>query len=151
LGGHEGRPAAQERVVHGLGGIAVVQDRAAHALDGLLGAVFGLGILTAARNGPEAGAFAQLEKARLVAKLKAARDHKKAQMGKCGGRKSYAEARPEIVALVKELHGQRLSYRKISAELAQRGHLTGGGRPYVASAIQAMLRTVKRDANGWTP
>src|SRR5271169_6125297 len=37
-----------------------------------------------------AGTFAQLEKARLVAKLKAARDRKKAETGKCGGRKSYA-------------------------------------------------------------
>ena len=28
---------------------------------------------------------------------------------------------------------------KISAELARRKHLTGGGKPYVASAVQAML------------
>ena len=42
-----------------------------------------------------AGAFSQLEKARLVAKLKAARDRKLAETGKCGGRKSYAERNPE--------------------------------------------------------
>jgi hypothetical protein len=41
-------------------------------------------------------------------------------------RKSYAEARPDTVALAKELHANRLSYRKIAAELAARGHLTGG-------------------------
>ena len=34
-----------------------------------------------------AGAFAQLEKARLVAKLKAARERKRAMSGKCEGRK----------------------------------------------------------------
>jgi hypothetical protein len=52
---------------------------------------------------------------------------------------SYAEARPEVVALARELSGRRMSYRKISAELATRGLLTATGKPYVASAIQAML------------
>jgi DNA invertase Pin-like site-specific DNA recombinase len=85
------------------------------------------------------GAIAQFEKTALVAKLKAARDRKKAATGKCGGRKSYAEARPEVVALAKELHGQRMSLRKISAVLAAHGHVTAGGKPYVASAVQAML------------
>jgi hypothetical protein len=33
-----------------------------------------------------------------------------------------------------------MSLRKISAELAARGHLTAGGRPYVATAVQSMLR-----------
>ncbi len=32
-----------------------------------------------------------------------------------------------------------LSYRKISAVLATRGHATGSGKPHVASAIQKML------------
>ena len=56
-----------------------------------------------------AGTFAQLEKARLVAKLKAARDRKKAETGKCGGRKSYAEGQPEAVALARQLHEARTS------------------------------------------
>jgi hypothetical protein len=37
----------------------------------------------------------QLEKARLVAKLKAARERKREAEGKCEGRKSYLEAKPE--------------------------------------------------------
>src|SRR5262249_6803846 len=41
------------------------------------------------------GAIAQFDKTSLVAKLRAARDRKKAATGKCEGRKSYAEARPE--------------------------------------------------------
>jgi DNA invertase Pin-like site-specific DNA recombinase len=86
------------------------------------------------------GAIAQFEKTSLVAKLKAARDRKRKETGKCGGRKSYSEARPEVVAVAKELSAQRLSYRKIAAELARRGHLTANGRPYVASAIQAIIR-----------
>jgi DNA invertase Pin-like site-specific DNA recombinase len=85
------------------------------------------------------GAIAQFEKTPLVAKLRAARDRKKAATGKCEGCKSYAEARPEVVALAKELHGRRMSLRKISAELAARGCVTANGKPYVASAVQAML------------
>jgi Resolvase, N terminal domain len=81
------------------------------------------------------GAIAQFEKTSLVAKLKAARE----RSGNLGGRKPYAEARPETVALAKQMHGQRMSLRKISGALAARGHLTSRGRPYVASAIQAML------------
>ena len=85
-----------------------------------------------------AGSFAQYEKARLVHKLKAARDRKKTLTGKCGGRKTLAEARPEVTALAREMHGQRMSLRKISAALAEQGHLTGGGRPYSPNAVRAM-------------
>ena len=86
------------------------------------------------------GAIAQFEKTSLVAKLKAARDRKRAKTGKCGGRKTYAETRPEAVALAKGLHAQGVSLRKISAELAAQGHFTARGRPYVATAVQSMLR-----------
>jgi hypothetical protein len=55
------------------------------------------------------------------------------------GRKSYAEAQPETVALAKQLHAQGLSYRKIAVEVATRGHVTRSGKPHVASAIQKML------------
>jgi DNA invertase Pin-like site-specific DNA recombinase len=86
------------------------------------------------------GAIAQFEKTSLVAKLKASRDCKRAETGKCGGRKTYAETRPAAVALAKELHARGVSLRKISAELAAQGHLTGRGRPYVATAVLSMLR-----------
>jgi len=59
--------------------------------------------------------------------------------GKCESRKSYAEARPDTVALVKELAARGLSYRKIAAELAAQGHVTRTGKPHVASAVQKML------------
>ena len=85
------------------------------------------------------GAIAQFEKTSLVAKLKAARDRKKAATGKCGGRKTYAEASPDVVLLAKQMHDQGMSLRKISAELAARGYVTAGGKPYVASAVQTML------------
>jgi len=85
------------------------------------------------------GAIAQFEKTSLVAKLKAARDRKKAATGKCGGRKTYAEARPDVVLLAKQMHDDGVSLRRISAELAARGYVTAGGKPYVASAVRAML------------
>jgi hypothetical protein len=75
------------------------------------------------------GAIAQFEKTSLVGKLKASRDRKKAATGKCEGHRSYAESKPETVALAKELHGRRMSLRQIAAELAARGHLTAYGKP----------------------
>jgi len=86
-----------------------------------------------------AAVFSQIEKKRLVRKLRVARERKRAATGKCEGRKSYVEMRPETVALANELRAQRMSYRKISVELAHRGHITAGGKPYAASAIQIML------------
>jgi hypothetical protein len=59
------------------------------------------------------GAIAQFEKTSLVAKLKAARDRKKAATGS-GGRRSYVEARPDVVALAKQLQAEGISLRKIS-------------------------------------
>jgi hypothetical protein len=55
---------------------------------------------------PVLGAINQFDKVSLVAKLKAARDRKKAVTGKCGGPRSYVEARPDVVALAKQLHSR---------------------------------------------
>jgi hypothetical protein len=72
---------------------------------------------------------------RLVAKLKAARDAKKAMTGKCGGRKTYAERDAAMVALAKEIKGRsaHVSLRDVAAELAERGYTTPSGKPYSAS------------------
>lgn len=86
-----------------------------------------------------AGAFHEYEKARLVAKLKAARERKRTKTGKCEGRKSYAEASPEMVKLARDLSKKRLSLRKISAELAKQGHTTAKKQPFSASAVKSML------------
>jgi DNA invertase Pin-like site-specific DNA recombinase len=86
------------------------------------------------------GAVSQFEKANLVAKLRAARERKAAAGGRGSGRFTYALKVPQVVALVRDLHGQRQSLRQISKMLAAHGHLTGGGRPYTATAVQKMLR-----------
>ena len=90
------------------------------------------------------GAVAQFEKAALVAKLKGARDRKRRETGKCGGRKSYAEMSPETVALAKRLaryptNGRKRSLRDVAADLAEQGHTSRAGTPYGAAAIARML------------
>jgi DNA invertase Pin-like site-specific DNA recombinase len=90
------------------------------------------------------GAIAQFEKAGLVAKLAAARKRKRVATGKCEGRKTHAERRPEAVALAKALSrkrpkGGQMSLRAVSAELAARGFLNERGAPFNHKSIAAML------------
>jgi hypothetical protein len=75
-----------------------------------------------------AGAFAELEKARLVAKLRGARERKRAKAeratldscGKCESRKNIAELAPEAVEAARKPNTGR-SLREIAAKLeAQR-------------------------------
>jgi DNA invertase Pin-like site-specific DNA recombinase len=92
-----------------------------------------------------AGAFHQYEKARLVAKLKAARERKRAEGVKVEGRKSWAEINPELVQAAKRLRrktkaGQR-SLRDIAAELARLGYVNERGVVFSASAIASMIET----------
>lgn len=89
------------------------------------------------------GAISQFEKTTIVARLKAARDRKKALTGKCEGGKSHAEMNPELVALARQLRrrraGRKPSLRDVSAALAAQGHLNIHGRPYAAQSISSML------------
>ena len=94
------------------------------------------------------GAVSEFDKAMVVAKLKGARERKRTITGrKVEGRKSHAELRPELVALVRQLRrrrpspkgGQR-SLRDISAELSQRGIMNERGLPFSAASINSMLR-----------
>lgn len=90
-----------------------------------------------------AGSFAEYEKARLVAKLKAARDRKRATGAKVEGRKAHSELRPDTVALAKRLRraspkGGRLSYRDIAERLAEAGHLNERGQPFNPKSVKAM-------------
>jgi hypothetical protein len=99
------------------------------------------------------GVFSQLERTRLVKKLKAARDRKaKETTGKCGGRKSFAEIKggPELIALAKRLRRAspktgRLSLRDIAQELAKRGYVNEQGWPYNPASIKSMVAGPDRD------
>ena len=90
------------------------------------------------------GAVSQFEKAALVAKLRAARERRKRETGKCGGRRSVAEANPATVALAKKLarypvNGRRRSLRDVAAELEKAGHMTSKGTAYGAAAVARMI------------
>jgi DNA invertase Pin-like site-specific DNA recombinase len=87
------------------------------------------------------GVISEFEKASLVAKLRGARERKKRATGKCEGRKSIAERRPDVVALARELRRRRPkpTLRAISAELAVRGHLAGSGKPFEPSVVARMV------------
>ena len=90
------------------------------------------------------GAISQFDKAQLVMKLKAARDHKSAQQGKrIEGRKGYQETQPELEKAAKSLaHGnrkKRMSLRAVSAKLAEQGYTTGTGKPFSAEQVKRLL------------
>ena len=86
-----------------------------------------------------AGTFAELEKARLVKKLRGARERKRAEKGKCEGRKRVGDHSPETVKAAQELNDGR-SLRAIASGLAEKGFMTRkGGKPYSATAIKRML------------
>jgi DNA invertase Pin-like site-specific DNA recombinase len=91
-----------------------------------------------------AAVFSQIEKKRLVRKLRVARERKRASGVKVEGRKSHAELNPDMVALARRLRrkrpkgGQR-SLRDIAAELAERGFLNQRGAPFSAASVASML------------
>jgi DNA invertase Pin-like site-specific DNA recombinase len=84
------------------------------------------------------GAVAQFEKANLLH----ARDRKRAETGRCEGRKPVAA---DVVAEARRLArrnpktGKTRSLRAIAAELAALGHLSLSGQPYLAGSIRHML------------
>ncbi len=88
------------------------------------------------------GSVAQFEKAMLVAKLRHARDAKRAKTGRCEGRKPVPV---EVVAQARRLarrnpaSGKRRSLRAIAQELALLGHLGPTGALYHTGSIRHML------------
>ena len=98
-----------------------------------------------------AGAFAEYEKGRLVAKLRSGRERVRRETGKkVGGRRSHAELWPEAVALARRLRRaspktrERLSLREISTRLADAGHLNERGQQFNAQSIRAMIEGPQR-------
>jgi len=91
------------------------------------------------------GAVSQFEKASLVDKLRKARERKRAEVGKCEGRKSLNESRPDMVKQAKRLArknpltGKRRSLRKISAELVALGFTRDNGQPYSAATVRNVI------------
>ena len=88
------------------------------------------------------GAVAQFEKASMVAKLRHARDRKRAATGRCEGRKPIpAEVLAEARRLARRnpKTGRKRSLREIAAELATAGYNGPSGAPYFPASIARML------------
>lgn len=88
------------------------------------------------------GAISEFEKASLVAKLKAARDRKRAETGRCGGR---PPPDPIMIRHAKRLArrnprtGKKRSLRVIAGELEQLGYVGTTGRAYSAEGVRKLL------------
>ena len=87
------------------------------------------------------GAVSQFEKASLVARLRRARVRKKAETGRCEGRKPPP---PELVKVAKRLarkrpKGGKRSLRQIASELAAAGYMSPTGKPYSHEGIRKLL------------
>lgn len=101
------------------------------------------------------GAMAEFDKASTVAKLDAARKRKREATGKCQGRKSLAETRPEVVAMARALRDMpksgpkrkgkanqkatAMSLRAIAAEQAAEGYLTEKRATFNPKSVAVML------------
>lgn len=91
------------------------------------------------------GIFAELERTRLVKKLKHARDSKRAKGERVEGRPPAHVLYPRAVTEAKRLRraspksGERMSFRDISARLARDGHVTKAGKAFTATAVKRMV------------
>lgn len=93
------------------------------------------------------GAVSEFEKSALVTKLRAARDRKRRETGRCEGPLPYGEQPGEeaglqrVLALAKKPRGKpRRSLREIIAVLNEEGVPTRTGVPWSVSSVQSVLR-----------
>ena len=89
-----------------------------------------------------AGAFAQYEKARLVGKLRAARDRKSAAAGRrIEGRKGFAGHQPAIFEALRDIRMAMpgATLRVLATELAARGFKTSAGKVFAANQVRRLL------------
>jgi DNA invertase Pin-like site-specific DNA recombinase len=95
-----------------------------------------------------AGAFAQYEKARLVGKLKAARDRKSTEGGKrIEGRKGHAVHRPEIYDVLRTMLAADPNATAVvlANGLYEAGLRNDAGKPIAESQVFRMLAHIRRE------
>ncbi len=89
--------------------------------------------------------FSELEKSRLVSKLRRAREAKKEATGKCEGRKAFGEklGELEVVEQMRSLRrkraGKRMSFAKIAVELNRLGVPTRTGAQWHTTTVKNIL------------
>jgi len=90
------------------------------------------------------GAMAEYDKTMTVLKLKAARERRRAETGKCEGRKSYSEANPEIIREIRRLRRKSknrkpVTFSEIAVCLNEKGHRTLTGGFFTTANVQMLL------------
>ena len=95
------------------------------------------------------GAIAEYDKTMTVLKLRAARERKRAKVGKCEGRKSYSEAMPEVIKEIRRLRRKRKgmprrTFIKVADELNGNGFKTMTGKPFTGQVVQNILQEIKK-------
>lgn len=85
--------------------------------------------------------FSEFEKNSLVRKLRAARQRKKEQTGRCEGAKPYGlyEGEQGILRLMTDLRSEGRTVRTIAALLNESGHPTRNGRPWSYAVVAKIL------------
>ena len=97
------------------------------------------------------GVIAELDKSLLVKKLLKARERKRAEQGKCEGRKGYKDAENvHILKLIKKLRRKprsagkkRMGYKEVAERLNQMGLRTVTGREFSSNIIRGVLHRAK--------
>jgi DNA invertase Pin-like site-specific DNA recombinase len=85
------------------------------------------------------GAVAEFDKALTVAKLRGARERKKAATGKCEGRRSWNEMDPAMTKIARQLRKTGASLNAVRAALANQGFVSSTGKPFTRSVVSRMV------------
>lgn len=88
------------------------------------------------------GAVSEFEKASLVQMLRKARDRKRAETGRCEGRKPVPAKTVREARRLRRKNprtGKVLSLRKVANELAAMGYVAPSGNPYGAESVKRMV------------
>lgn len=87
------------------------------------------------------GAVHQLDKSNLVLKLRAARQRKKAQVGRCEGHKPFGHYDGEAKTLthLRELRAQGLNYEQLAKALNADGSKTRSGGQWYPATVRRIL------------
>ena len=87
------------------------------------------------------GVFAELDRKTIVLKLRAARNRKKAQTGRCEGRKPFGHYDEEIATLarIRDLQAQGLNYEQSAKALNAEGIKTRSGGTWYPATIRRIL------------
>jgi len=125
----------------------------------LIGADTGQNITEAVQSDPMAKAiiqmqsvFAELDKSLLVKKLRKAREQKRAEKGKCEGRKGYRDSKKglELLATIRKLRRKprgdgkrRLTYVQVAEKMNEMGHRTITDKEFSTDIIRSLLHRAK--------